>query len=392
MKAHMLSERVQLLPVVDWNRKLFDALIPLPDGTSYNAYLVKGSEKVALIDAADPAKTDELLGMLKEIPTVDYVISNHAEQDHSGLLPAVMERFPNAKLVTSTKAKGMLLDLLELSEARIMTVLDGDTLSLGDRTLEFIYTPWVHWPETMCTYLREEQILFSCDFFGSHLATSDAFVTDEAHTMRAAKRYYAEIMMPFRIPIQKNLEKLAPYKISMIAPSHGPVYNHPAMILDAYKEWVSAAPRNLVVLPYISMHHSTQALVDRLVADLAERHVRVQPFDLTVTDIGELAMSLVDAATIIVGTPILLGNPHPTVGYAVSLANVLKPKVMYAAFLVSYGWGIGAIDRLPEMVSGLRAELLGNVVVRGLPRTTDLEAVDKLADAIAAKHKEKGLK
>ena len=392
MKTQKMSDRVQLLPVVDWNRQLFDALIPLPDGTSYNAYLVKGSEKVALIDAGDPAKAEELLGMLKGIPTVDYVISNHAEQDHSGLLPAVMEKYPDAKLVTSTKAKGMLLDLLELPEERIMTVLDGDTLSLGDRTLEFIYTPWVHWPETMCTYLREEQILFSCDFFGSHHATSDAFVTDEAHTMRAAKRYYAEIMMPFRIPIQKNLERLAPFKISMIAPSHGPVYNRPAMILDAYKEWVSAPPRNMVVLPYISMHHSTQTLVDRLVADLAERHVRVQPFDLTVTDIGELAMSLVDAATIVVGTPILLGNPHPMVGYAVNLANVLKPKVMYAAFLVSYGWGIGAIDRLPEMVSGLRAELLENVVVRGLPRAADLEAVDKLADAIAAKHKEKGLK
>ena len=392
MKAQKMTDRVQLLPVVDWNRQLFDALIPLPDGTSYNAYLVKGSEKMALIDTGDPAKAEELLGMLKGIPTVDYVISNHAEQDHSGLLPAVMEKYPGAKLVTSTKAKGMLLDLLELPEERIMTVLDGDTLSLGDRTLEFIYTPWVHWPETMCTYLREEQILFSCDFFGSHHATSDAFVTDEAHTMRAAKRYYAEIMMPFRIPIQKNLERLAPFKISMIAPSHGPVYNRPPMILDAYKEWVSAPPRNMVVLPYISMHHSTQTLVDRLVADLVERHVRVQPFDLTVTDIGELAMSLVDAATIVVGTPILLGNPHPLVGYAVNLANVLKPKVMYAAFLVSYGWGIGAIDRLPEMVSGLRAELLENVVVRGLPRAADLEAVDKLADAIAAKHKEKGLK
>ena len=142
-----------------------------------------------------------------------------------------------------------------------MTVADGETLSLGDRTLEFIYTPWVHWPETMCTYLREEQILFSCDFFGSHLATSEPFAHDEALVMMEAKRYYAEIMMPFRVPIQKNLEKLAPYSIKMIAPSHGPVFDRPALIMDAYREWVSAPPKNLVVIPYISMHESAEKMI-----------------------------------------------------------------------------------------------------------------------------------
>jgi flavorubredoxin len=392
MEAKLMSERVHLYASVDWTRRLFDALIPLPDGTSYNAYLVKGSEKTALIDTTDPSKAAELLEALNEVPAVDYLISNHAEQDHSGTIPKILAKYPKAKLICSTKAKDMLLALLDIPEDRIITVEDGETLSLGDRTFEFIYTPWVHWPETICTYLREEQILFSCDLFGSHLATSSTFVPDEGHTLRCAKRYYAEIMMPFHALIQKHLEKLSPYKIKMIAPSHGPVYNRPELILDAYKEWVSGPPRNLVIIPYISMHHSTLDMVNRLVDDLSAKGIMVQPFDMTCTDIGELAIQLVDAATIILGTPIMHGNAHPIMGYAARLAGTLKPKALFAAFLVSYGWGIGAVDRLPELITGLKVEGLNNVVVHGLPRPADLEAVDKLADLIESKHKTLGLK
>jgi flavorubredoxin len=391
MKARKMTEHIQLIGAVDWNRQLFDALIPLPDGTSYNAYLVRSGGKTALLDAVDPSKADVLMEQLKDVPALDYLIAHHAEQDHSGTIPQVMTKYPQAKLVCSTKAKGMLLDLLVMPEERIQAVADGETFKLGDLTFEFIYTPWVHWPETMCTYLREEKVLFSCDFFGSHLATADTFVTDKEHALRAAKRYYAEIMMPFRGVIQKNLERLAPYEIKMIAPSHGPVYAEPKLILDAYQEWVGALPKNQVVLPYISMHHSTELLVERLVSALAERGVHVQPFDLTVTDIGELAMALVDAATIVVGTPIMLGGAHPLVAYACSLATLLKPKAMFAAFMVSYGWGEGAVSRLPSLIEGLKVEALPGVIVRGLPREENFKAVDALADLIAAKHKEKGI-
>lgn len=392
MNAYSLTERVQLLPAVDWNRRLFDALIPLPQGTSYNAYLVRGSQKTALLDTSDPRTLDEFMELLETVPSVDYVIAHHAEQDHSGGLPRVLAKYPQAKVVTSVKCKEMLLSLLDLSEERIMTVADGETLSLGDRTLEFIYTPWVHWPETMCTYLREEQLLFSCDFFGSHLATSEPFAHDEALVLTAAKRYYAEIMMPLRVPIQKNLEKLAPYSIKMIAPSHGPVFDRPALIVDAYREWVSAPPKNLVVIPYISMHESAEKMILRLVDALAERGVAVQLFDLTVSDIGELAMALVDAATIVVGTPIVLGGAHPLVAYACLLASALKPKTQFATFVVSYGWGAGAVERLPELISGLKLETLPGVTCHGLPREKELQAIDALAETIAAKHKSHELK
>jgi len=154
---------------VDWNRRLFDSLIPLPDGTSYNAYLVEGSLATALIDSADPTMSDVLMRQLEDVQRVDFVVANHAEQDHSGTIPRVMDRFPGAKLVTTPKGRDMLVDLLMVPGDRIVAVEDGATISLGDRTLRFVHTPWVHWPETMVTYLEEDRVLFSCDFFGSHL-------------------------------------------------------------------------------------------------------------------------------------------------------------------------------------------------------------------------------
>jgi flavorubredoxin len=333
-----------------------------------------------------------LMEQLASVPRVDYVIAQHAEQDHSGALPLVMAKYPKARLICSQKASGMLQDLLDLPADRIQVAADGETISLGDLTLEFIYTPWVHWPETMCTYLKEEKTLFSCDFFGSHLATSQVYAADNPAVYPAAKRYYAEIMMPFRVPIQKNLERLTPFDIERIAPSHGPVYAAPLWIIDAYKEWVSAPPKNEVVIPYISMHHSTEMLVQRLIGALAERGVGVKVFDLTVADIGELAMALVDAATVVVGTPIMLGGPHPLVGYAINLAALLKPKAKFAAFLVSYGWGAGAVERLPGLIEGLKVEALPPVAARGMPRQAEMEAVDALAELIATKHRELGLR
>ncbi len=195
-----LKPGVYFTGAIDWDRRLFDELVPLPDGTSYNSYLVKGSEKTVLLDAVDPTKTEVLVDHLVRlgVDKLDYIVSHHAEQDHSGSIPDVLLLYPDAKVVTNPKCKAMLVDHLEIEEDRFITVADGEKLSLGDKTLQFIYTPWVHWPETMSTYLAEDKILFTCDFFGSHLASSSLFVTDEGQAYEAAKRYYAEIMMPFR--------------------------------------------------------------------------------------------------------------------------------------------------------------------------------------------------
>ncbi len=388
MKARKIKDRIYWMGSLDWDRRLFDALVPLPDGTSYNAYLIKGSEKTVLIDTVDLPMADELMAQLEGVSRIDYVISQHAEQDHSGTIPQVLEQFPDAKLISTPKAKGLLIDLLQIPEDAFITVEDGEILSLGDKTLKFIYAPWVHWPETMVTYLEEDKILFSCDFFGSHIATTDLYVTDEGRVYEAAKRYYAEIMMPFRNIIKKNLEKLAPYDVEMIAPSHGQLYPHPSFIIDAYRDWITGSPKNRVVLPYISMHESTKKMVDYLVSALVERGVRVEQFHLGVTDIGKLAMALVDAATIVIGTPTILAGPHPYAAYGAFLANALRPKTKFLSIIGSYGWGGKTVETLAGMIPNLKVEVIDPVLCKGVPSGDVFKALDDLAAAIAEKHEE----
>ena len=390
MKPRELQAGVFWVGAVDWDRRLFDELIPLPDGTSYNAYVVKGSEKTALIDTVDPTMAKVLKNGLKQlhVKTLDYVIVNHAEQDHSGTLPQILKLYPNAKVVATPKCKTLLIDLLLIPENRIMTVDDQETISLGDKTLEFIHAPWVHWPETMLTYLRPNKILFPCDLFGSHIATSNLYVTDEATVYEAAKRYYAEIMMPFRQVIQKDLEKIKDLPIDVIAPSHGPIHRKPEFILEAYRDWVYAPPKNIVVLPYVSMHGSTKKMVEHFVEALVERGITVKQFDLPRTDIGKLAMALVDATTIVIGSPTVLAGPHPNAVSAAYLANALRPKAKFASIIGSYGWGSRMVERITETLSSLKVELLEPVVIKGFPTEDDFRALDRLADDIAQKHKE----
>lgn len=390
MKPREIRQAIYFVGAVDWDRRLFDSLIPLPDGTSYNAYLVKGTEKTALIDTVDPPMRDILFQNLAElgVDTIDYVIFNHAEPDHSGSIAEVLEKFPGAKAVCTPKCRPLLVDRFMVPEDRFITVEDKQTLDLGGRTLEFIHTPWVHWPETMVTYLREEKMLFSCDFFGSHIATSSLYVPDEGQQHEAAKRYFAEIMMPFRAIIQNNLKKLDNYSIDIIAPSHGPLYDNPKFIMDYYRSWVFDEPKNIVVVPYISMHGITGKMVSYLVENLVRRGVTVKQFDLADTDIGKLAMSLVDAATIVIGTPTVLAGPHPAAAYAAVLANALRPNLKFASIIGSYGWGGKAVETLAGLIPNLKIEILDPVLCKGYPKEADFQALDNLATAIEQKHKE----
>ncbi len=388
-----LKPNVYAVGAIDWDTRLFDRLIPLPDGTSYNSYLVRGNEKVALLDTVDPAKTEVLLDNLIRlgINKIDYVVAHHAEQDHSGSLPDVMLVYPDAKVVTNPKCKDMLIDLLDIEDDKFITVEDGETLSLGDKTLQFVYLPWVHWPETMGTHLKEDKILFSCDFFGAHLATSSLYVDDEAVAYESAKRYFAEIMMPFRRQINANLAKLDDLDIEIIAPSHGPVHNKPKFIVDAYKDWASETVKNEVVVAYVSMHGSTAKMVSHFVEALMDRGITVRQFELATVDIGKLAMALVDAATVVIGSPTVLVGPHPSAAYAAFLANALRPKTKFASIIGSYGWGGKMVEQLTDMLTNLKAEILEPVLAKGEPKESDFAALEKLADEILAKHKELGI-
>ena len=393
MKPRIVKNNIYSVGAVDWDRRLFDELIPLPDGTSYNAYLIRAKAKTVLIDTVDPTMTDVLMHNLDElnIKSIDYVVANHAEQDHSGALPAILARFPAATVICTPKCKPLLMELLLVPEHKIKTVEDSETISLGDKTLEFIHAPWVHWPETMFTYLREDRVLFTCDFFGSHYATSDLFVTNEAVVYEAAKRYYAEIMMPFRTVIPKHLERIKPIQIDIIATSHGPIYDKPQFIINAYKDWALGEPKNIVVLPYISMHGSTRAMIKYFVDALGEKGVTVKQFDLARTDIGKLAMALVDAATIVVGTPQVLFGAHPNIAYAIFLTNVLRPKLRFASVIGSYGWGGRMLEQITAMLPNLRVELIPPIVIKGHPKEEDYKALDRLAETIFNKHSENNL-
>lgn len=393
MVSREIVQGVTWVGALDFDRRIFDELIPLPDGTTYNAYLVQGSEKTALIDTVDPTKEFELIENLVKmgIEKIDYVVINHAEQDHAGSLPMILEFFPMARVVTNEKCRDLLIAFLHVPPDVFHIVRDGDTVSLGDRTLQFHLTPWTHWPETQITFLVEDRILFPCDLFGFHAASSELFAVEDAVTLRSAKRYYAEIMMPFRGSIKGYIEKVRGLSPKMIAPSHGPVQKNPAFILDAYSDWVSDSVKNQVVLPYVSMHGSTQKMVDYFTAGLIKRGIEVKPFNLTRTDIGDLALALVDSATVVMATPTVLFGPHPQIVYATYLANALKPKTRFASVIGSYGWGGKSAETIVKMLDHVKVEVLEPVLVRGLPDEAAMQGLDRLADEILKKHKELGI-
>lgn len=390
MTVKKIKKNIYWVGAIDWHRRLFDELIPLPEGTSYNSYLIKGQKKTALIDTVDPTKEDDLLDNLDDlgIEYLDYIVVNHAEQDHSGAIPLMLELYSEAKIVTNQKCKKMLIEHLLIKEDRIITVNDNDTLPLGGKTLRFIFTPWVHWPETMLTYLEEDKILFSCDLFGAHFAESNLWVDNESKVYFAAKRYYAEIMMPFRNNIKKHLERLKGLEIKTIAPSHGQIYSHPEFILSAYREWISDEVENEVIIPYVSMHGSVEEMVYILTEELMRKGITVKPFNLTKTDIGALAIALVDAATIVIASPTVLTGAHPQVVSAVYLANALRPKLRYASVIGSYGWGGKMLENISSMIGNLKVEILSPVIVKGYPKEEDYNSLIRLAGEIAEKHKD----
>ncbi|WP_456397992.1 FprA family A-type flavoprotein [Desulfurobacterium sp.] len=391
MAAKEVKKGIYWVGAVDWDRVLFDELVALPEGTSYNAYLVVGSEKVALIDTVEPYKKNELFENLEELGVnrIDYVISNHAEQDHSGSIPYVLEKFPDARVVTNVRCKGMLQDFFSLPDEVFKIVSDRETISLGNKTLQFFITPWVHWPETMFTYAVEDKVLFPCDFLGSHIATSELFdTTDEnrAKVYLETKRYYAEIMMPFRNFIKKHLALIDELSPEIIAPSHGVVIKETAFILNAYKEWVSDNVKPLVLIPFVSMHESTRMMVEFLTGELAKRGVRVRPYNLITADLSNIAMDLVDAAAVVFASPAVLAGAHPSVIGFAYLMNGLRPKTRFLSLIGSYGWSGTVVEKhVKSVLSAVKAEWIDSVLVKGTPKENDFKKLEALAGVLSKK-------
>ena len=386
MIVRKLVPGVYSLSAIDWDRKLFDELVPLPEGTSYNAYLVVGSEKTALIDTVHPSMSGELLKALAGLglARLDYIVCNHAEPDHSGSIPAVLAAYPQAKVLANVKCRSLLKGSLDLPADALTLIQDNQRLSLGDKTLRFMWVPWVHWPDTTITYIEEDRLAFTCDFLGAHLATSDLYACDEARVERAALTYYAEIMMCYRPNVIKTLARLDELPIAMIAPSHGPVYARPDFILSLYRRWSGDATRPQVVIPYLSMYESTATMVAYLTDRLMEKGLSVQPYNVVDLDTGRFASSLVEASTLVFASPTVLDGPHPAMASAAYLVNALRPKTKFAAIIGSYGWGPTMPETLSAMLPHFKAEWLAPVNIGGAPRAESFAALDRLADEIAA--------
>lgn len=388
--TEQIVKDVHWVGIRDWNRRLFDSLIPMPKGTTYNSYLVIGSEKSAIIDTVNPGfenDWDAKISKIVDPATVDFVVMNHAEPDHAGSIPYIMAKNAKAKLITSNRGAQMAETFYKVAPERIKSVADGETIDLGGKTLKFVEAPMLHWPETMFTYVPEDKILFPCDFFGSHLA--QALYDDEVPDLIVwAQKYFGEIMMPFRFNGQKAMEKIKDLPIGIIGPSHGPIHRNPERILNAYKKWVNGQTEKKVVIVYASMWRSTEKMVHAMADTLAHEGVEVAEHNLAVTDISDLAKDLVDSKAIVLGAPTVLGGAHPLGVYAAYLAKVLKPPAKFGAVLSSYGWGGGAVKHLQETLGPTKMEILGAIEINGPPNDADLARVVELGKSLASRIKE----
>jgi flavorubredoxin len=386
-----IKEDLFWVGALDPDRTVFDGLMPLPQGTTYNAYLLVGSEKTALIDTVEPEMVGELLANLAGVTRIDYIVSHHAEQDHSGSIPLLLKKFPEATLLCLQKNKEMLQDLMPLPEGRVRVVADGEEVSLGNKTIRFMHCPWVHWPETAITYVPEDKVLFPCDFLGSHHCFSTIFAGDNPAVYKGAREYYVQIMMLYSKLTARHLDRIKALDIEYICPSHGSVYDRPQIILDLYEKWMRGEPDNLALIAYVSTHGSTKRMAERLQAALESRGVKVELKDLVGLPLNELAGCLTDAATIVLGSSVIMAALHPLAVYAAFLLDRLKPKARFAAVIGSYGWSPNPLKNAAELLPSWKVELVGSVIAKGCPGDEALAELDALADTIAAKHRAAGL-
>jgi len=390
--ANEIAPGIFWVGVEDWNRRYFDALIPLPQGTSYNAYLIVGKEKVVLVDTVHKSFQEELLGKIRKLVNperIDYVVMNHAEPDHAGSIPRVLDIAKDAKLVVTKMGVEMASVFYEVPPERTIMVKDGDTLDLGGKTLKFIEAPWLHWPETMFTYCVEDGVLFSCDFFGAHAAKSRLF-DDEfgGGLLPEAKKYYAEIMMPFQVAIQRALDKVKGLNVKMIGPSHGPIYRNPRRILDAYEGWARGPLQPRVIMIYVTMWGATEALEKVVAEAISSEGVEVVPYNLLVSDLSHVMRDIVDASAIVIGAPTVLNNAHPLAILATEIIRELKPRARLVAAFGSYGWGRAVAKVIGDRLQQSGFEIVETFEVRGPPKKEDLDRAVNLGKHVAQRVKE----
>jgi len=357
-----LKDGIDWVGYVDWNVRDFHGYTA-HRGTTYNAYLVR-DEKTALVDAVKAPYADELLAnvaALTEPSRVDYVICNHAEPDHAGVMDRVMEALPNATLLGNAKCLAALGRHFDTSGWKTRGVETGACVSLGRRTLRFVNTPMLHWPESMFTYVPEEKLLFSMDAFGQHYATSQRFddEVDLSTVLDEAKAYYANIVMPYGKQVAKTLELAAGLEIDWIAPSHGVIWRrHPGEILRAYADWSVCRPRPKVLVVYDTMWGSTGRMAEAIYQGASGEGGEAVLLHVRRSDLARIATEVLDAAAMAFGSPTLNREMMPMASAVLTYWKGLRPSGKAGFAFGSYGWGRGGPEAVDECLGALGWEIL----------------------------------
>jgi flavorubredoxin len=378
MKAIKLKENIYWVGAIDWDIRNFHGY-STQRGTTYNAFLLI-DEKITLIDTVKYHLIDEMLDRISDVinpADIDYVISNHVEQDHSGSLPEIMAIARNATLITSPNGeRGLRTHYKEDWDFHI--VKTGEILNIGKRNLTFVHTPMVHWPDNMVTYLPEDQILFSNDAFGQHIATSERFV-DELPldiVLEEAQKYYANIVLPYGTQVKKALAALAGLKLDIIAPSHGVIWRStiPA-ILNEYEKWSGNVTEKKAVIVYDTMWNSTEMIAEKITEAFQNQGYKTRLFDLKKTHISDIMTEVINAQYICVGSPTLNNNIMPTVAGFLTYLKGLAPKKRIGLAFGSYGWGGQSIGQVEQYLKDCGLETLENIRLQYIPDEDQLEEI-----------------
>ncbi|HUK85656.1 MAG TPA: flavodoxin domain-containing protein [Candidatus Acidoferrum sp.] len=394
MNNVVLKEGINWVGVVDWNLRDFHGYIT-DRGTSYNAYLIR-DEKTALIDTVKCSFADELIENIEQLTSVekiDYLIVNHVEMDHSGSLPVIAKLAKNAKIISSQRGKDALIEHFGAEFNRVETVKTGDEIQLGKRTLRFIETPMLHWPDSMFSYLVEDKILFSNDAFGEHLASSGRYddEVDEQVLMEEARTYYANILTPFAPLITRKIQEVVQMgiPIEIIAPDHGVIWRKdPSKIINAYLQWSSGASKQEAVVIYDTMWGSTDKMARAIADGIISQGIEVKLLKLRATSNTDAVTAVLEAKTVIVGSPTLNNQMFPTVSSFLTYITGLKPKGKLWSFFGSFGWGGGAVRDMTEMAKKAGFQIQeGSVEVKYIPDEEDLKKCFDFGQQIAQKIK-----
>ncbi len=388
--AIKISEHVYWVGAIDWTIRDFHGYTT-PRGSTYNAYLIM-ADKITLIDTVKAPFRDEMLARIRSVvdpAKIQYIISNHSEMDHSGCLPEVIDMIKPQKVFASAVGVKTLKELFH-DEHEIIAVKDGENISLGNMELTFMETRMIHWPDSMFTYLACDQVLFSQDAFGMHLASLERFADEiPAATLEyEAATYYANIVLPYSPIVLKALDKVTAtgWKISTIAPDHGPVWRKDlGKILELYKQWAGQKPTAKAVVVYATMWHSTEKMAVAISEALAGEGIKVRLISMNETHRSEVVYEVLNAGALIVGSSTLNNNILPQMADVMTYLKGLKPANLIGAAFGSYGWSGESVRHLEEMLKEMKVELAaGAVSVKHVPDESVLAKCQELGKTIAA--------